>query len=165
LADNLALAGIARRLAHGEPHLYQAEQFQAATAPVPESSNALFPDAQEAPETLQPLIDLPSVSEARLHRLRRAETRYEPPPHHNPNQLHQRSALPRPSRQTAHEALMPAESQRRQDQAGTVHHAWVMSFKKHAQGKGAWPVKTSPAFALYSYISSQCHPAAAAMTV
>src|SRR5210317_6103 len=99
---------------------------------MPESSNALFPDAQEAPETLQPLIDLPSVSEARLHRLRHAETRYEPPPHHNPNQLHQRSALPRPSRQTAHEALMPAESQRRRDQAGTVHHAWVMSFKKHA---------------------------------
>jgi hypothetical protein len=52
-----------------------------------------------------------------------------------------------------------------------------MSFKKHAtrqkimpQGKkschkGAWPVKTSPAFALYSYISSQCHPAATTMTV
>jgi len=31
--------------------------------------------------------------------------------------------------------------------------------------QGAWPVKTSPAFALYSYISSQCHPAATTMTV
>jgi hypothetical protein len=65
---------------------------------------------------------------------------------------------------------MPAESQRRRDQAGTVHHAWVMSFKKHAtrqkiMPQGAQPVKTSLAFALYSHISDQCHPATTVMMV